>query len=180
RAVEVALLLPDDPAHVVGAGIDRIEADRLVEVGDRAVGVALVVPYVAAIGIGEREFRVEPDRLVVVRDGAVVVALVLPDIAAVVERLGIFRIDADRIIVVRERRIGVVLLPVRDRAVVVGDGEVVALGLAGLDDPRAGLDRRVGGGVLVLADRPVVGPCGGCRKADNATHEQGEERAAHL
>src|SRR5262249_22312103 len=157
RLVEVALFFPHHAAYVVGTGIFRVEPDRLIEVGGGAAGIALIVPHVAAIGIGEREFRIEPDRLVIVRDSVVEIAFFLPDIAAIIVRLRIFRIDADRLVIVGERRLGVVPLAIGDRAVVIGDGEIVALGLAGLDDSRAGVDRLRGGRALVLAHRPVVG-----------------------
>src|SRR5207247_2370785 len=55
-----------EPTMRVGSGISWIEADRLVEIGDRSVIIALVVVCDAALVVSENIFRIEPDCLVVI------------------------------------------------------------------------------------------------------------------
>ena len=83
--------------------IVRIEARRLVEVGDSAVVIMLVEPGEAAIEEGDRTVRIEPQRLTEIRDGAFVIPVRTQRAATPDVSIGMLRIEPDRLAVVCDR-----------------------------------------------------------------------------
>ena len=102
------LLIKRIAALVVGAGVLRIEPDRLAQIGDGAVEVAVAAECDAAIVVDARVFGIEADRLVVVGDGGFAIALVVMGVAAVAEGVGIGRIEAYRRVKIGD---GVLIIP---------------------------------------------------------------------
>jgi len=123
-------IVPHDAAHIMVVSTTRIEADRLVEVGDGTVGVVLRNKDLAAPVVGVGVFRIEADGLIEIGDGAVEIAFRLPSETAVgvdvdmtaPEHIRVRqRIDADRIGQIGDGAIGIALFAPKQTAIVVSE-----------------------------------------------------------
>jgi hypothetical protein len=83
--------------------IVRVEARRLVEVGDGAVVIMLIEPGEAAIEEGHSIAGIEPQRLTEIRDGAFVLPARTQRAATPDVSIGMLRIETDRLAVVCKR-----------------------------------------------------------------------------
>jgi Serpin (serine protease inhibitor) len=90
----------------------RIEADHLVQVGNRAIGVAFLTIGFTAPSECKCRLRIEADRLVQVGNRAIVVAFLTIGFTAPSECKCRLRIDADRLVQVGNRAIVVAFLTI--------------------------------------------------------------------
>jgi hypothetical protein len=91
--------------------IVRVEARRLVEVGDGAVVIMLIEPGEAAIEEGHSIAGIEPQRLTEIRDGAFVLPARTQRAATPDVSIGMLRIETDRLAVVCKRARQLALAP---------------------------------------------------------------------
>jgi hypothetical protein len=78
----------------------RIDAQRLLIIGNGAIEIALLAIGGAAIVVGERKSRIERDGAIVIGDGAVIVAaLVIVGVAAIGQEIRL-RLELDRFVIV--------------------------------------------------------------------------------
>jgi hypothetical protein len=73
--IDIALVGIDGAAVAIGAGVLRIEPDRVVQIGDGAVEVALVGVNDGAVEIDAGVSGIKPERVIIVGDGMIEVAL---------------------------------------------------------------------------------------------------------
>src|SRR5262249_22320800 len=119
----IALLPPRAGPAGEGAGVRRVEFDRLGEVRDRLVVLALRVPSHAPVVEGDPVLRVEADGLGEVRDRLVVVTLQVPSLAAIRRGGVVRRVEAERIVVLQDGFLVVApTLPTKPQAVVAPGG----------------------------------------------------------
>ena len=69
--IAVPLLFQGDPQFVMGLGVFRSEAERLVQVGDGPVRIPQVHQGVSQVELGGGALRVGPDRFLQLGDGPV-------------------------------------------------------------------------------------------------------------
>jgi hypothetical protein len=104
--------IPDDPLFVFEIAVHlssgtqirmpncveyvRIDADRLIDIGEGEIEFALAMRDDATIDVGAGKVRVDPDRLIEVGNRPIVATLFIPDQAAVVVYMGIGETESDR------------------------------------------------------------------------------------